>query len=105
MSRASPTCRTSLEMAMQSGSDVSDECKLEFQEITMDMRREFESGKKSPEKETPKPESLIHPALVVAIFVGAAFAGVAGYVVHVNSQLVERDRNKPSSRKHKVSKG
>jgi hypothetical protein len=100
MNRATPTCRASLETAMQSGTDVSEECKLEFQEISMEMRREFEGGRKSSGKEAPKPESWIHPAIVVAIFVGAAFAAVAGYVVHVNSQLAERERGK--SRKQKV---
>jgi len=100
-----PSCRAEVESALESQSDISDECKLEIQAVLQsfsqtDPQNPENVNREPPKKSVPK-EHLIDPKIGVAIFVGLLITGVGGYVVYVNQLL---QKYYPQKKEKKLSK-
>jgi hypothetical protein len=100
-----------MEAAIESQSDVSEECKVEIQQavqIISGYNRREEQGQEDQQPNTPPPpppRDGIHPGYWIAAFVVALVGGVTAYVMHVNKLLEEAFPPKPSKKlsKKKVS--
>ncbi len=113
----SPACRSEMEAAIESQTDVTQECKIEIQQAVQlisgygrddeerdgerDGERDEESeGTKQSDSVTPS-RSGIHPGYWIAAFVVALIGGVSAYVIHVNKLLEEAF---PAKQPKKLSK-
>ncbi len=96
----SPNCRSEMESALQSQSDISDACKQEIQaflrnyanpppmmeEEQYDQDIPYDSMPKSKSR-SPPPQRLVHPGLYIAGFLLVFFISLAAYIVYVNKEL------------------
>jgi hypothetical protein len=96
----SVNCRSEMEAAIESQTDVSPECKVEIQQAVQVLSgfnndNQEEEEQPSETVATPPPRSGIHPGFWIAAFVVALVGGVTAYVVHVNKLLQEAFPPKP----------
>lgn len=119
LSLVSPACRSEMEAAMESQTDVSQECRSEIQKAVhiisgyqQRQGQEFqgEEGEESEETENaaetkPVPKHAIHPGIWIAAFVVLLIGGASAYVMHVSKLLQEAFPEKPQKKlsKKKVS--
>lgn len=109
----SPSCKSEMEAAIESQTDVTSECKVEIQQAVQiisgyNRREEQEQGQGEQQPSTPPPpppRDGIHPGYWIAAFVVVLVGGVTAYVIHVNKLLEEAFPPKPVKKlsKKKVS--
>ena len=105
----SPSCRSEMELAIETQSDVSQECRVEIQQavqVISGYAQQREQGDDELEGEESNSETVaptpprngIHPGFWIAAFVVALIGGVSAYVIHVNKLLEEAFPAKPAKK-------
>jgi hypothetical protein len=97
LSMVSPECRSEMESAIESQTDVTEVCKLEIQKAVQTIsgynpryqedQPDQDGTQSQPDQKTPPPRSGIHPGFWIAAFVIALFGSAAAYIVQVSKIL------------------
>mmetsp|Transcript_357 Transcript_357/g.654 ORF Transcript_357/g.654 Transcript_357/m.654 type:complete len:162 (-) Transcript_357:171-656(-) len=99
LNTVSPGCRSEMEAAIESQTEVSQDCKVEIQQAVQTLSGGFnrQQSQQQDDGDAPSqpgnsnpPRNGIHPGYWIAAFVIALFGGVAAYVMHVNKLLAEK---------------
>jgi hypothetical protein len=100
----SPGCRSEMEAALETQSQVSDDCKYEIQRAlrkvtgaSNDFNEPEEMDQPPASKEPPKREG-IHPGVWIAVVLLLFFGAAAAYVVYANQILKEAFPEKPEKK-------
>mmetsp|Transcript_18091 Transcript_18091/g.18152 ORF Transcript_18091/g.18152 Transcript_18091/m.18152 type:complete len:163 (-) Transcript_18091:127-615(-) len=105
----SPGCRSEMESALASQSDISEDCRMEIQAVLQSFQRpqdgvpeDSPQESSSSSKSTPKLPPSVHPGIYVAVFMAIFFTMIAIYIMYVNklkSSFPQKQPKKLSKRK------